>query len=108
MIVGRLLLGVGPASGSASMTSVGAAKSLEASDVVEVAVAPEPELLGEVGVTRSFESIGIVLLIVTVTTEGSVESVGDTVITYALASVVGCGGAGLLEVALVVRSSINV
>ena len=118
MIVGRLLLGVGPESGSASTTSVGIAKSLEmsdavevsdaveASDVVEVAVAPES--LGDVGVTGSFEIIGIVLLIVTVTTKGSVGSVGDTVITDVLTSVViGGAGAGAVEMALVVRSSIQ-
>jgi hypothetical protein len=51
-----------------------------------------------------------VLLIVTVTIEGSVGSVGDSVMTVVRAEVIGGAGAGaeLVEVALVVRSSINV
>jgi hypothetical protein len=60
-----------------------------------------------VGVTGSFGGIGIVLLIVTVTTEGcSVESVGEIVITDVLTSFVDNARAGLVEVDVVAVSSV--
>jgi hypothetical protein len=63
-------------------------------------------LLGDIGVAGSFGGIGIVLLIVTVTTEGcSVESVGEIVITDVLTSFIG-GATGLAEVDVVARSSV--
>lgn len=65
------------------------------------------ELLEDVGVTLSPESIGIVLFIVMVTTKGSVESVGDSVLTVVRAQVIDAVGAGSVEVALAVRSNIN-
>lgn len=66
-------------------------------------------MLKDFGVTLSFEGIGVVFLIVTVTTEGSVGSVGDCVMTVVRAEVIEGADAGLFEVALVViRSSINV
>lgn len=60
------------------------------------------------GATGRIEDIGIVLLIVTVTTEGPVGSVGDTVITDVLTSVVAGAGNGLVDLALVAGLSINV
>jgi len=108
MIVGRWLSALVLDSGSVSTVSVDVATSLGVSDAVEIAVAIEP--LGDVGVKSSFEGIGIVLLIVTVTIEDSVGSVGDSVMTVVRAEVIGGASAGaeLVEVALVVRSSINV
>lgn len=67
------------------------------------------ELLEDVNVTLSLssEGIGVELLIVTVTTEGSVESVGDSVMTVVRAQVICRAGAGSVEVALVVRSVVD-
>ena len=45
-------------------------------------------------------------LIVIVTIEGSVGSVGDTVMTNVLTSVLGGAGAGTVDVDLVARSSV--
>jgi hypothetical protein len=92
MVVGRLFLEVVVMFRCVSTGSVGAARSLEVPDAVDIAVAVE--LLRDVGVTGSFEGIGIVLLIVIVTIEGSVESVGDSIITDVLASVIGGAGTG--------------
>jgi hypothetical protein len=64
-------------------------------------------LLEDGGVTLSSGIIGIVLLIVMVTTEGSVESVGDCVLTVVRAQVIDAVGSGLVEVAMAVRSNIT-
>jgi hypothetical protein len=108
MVVGRLLLEVVVEFRCVSTGSGGAVKSLDVPDVVEIAVSLET--LGDVDVTGSLEAIGFVLLIVTVTMEGSVESVGETVITDVLAPVA-CGAdssSELEEIALVEVSLVEV
>ena len=67
------------------------------------------ELLEDVGVTLSLssEGIGVGLLNVTVTIEGLVGSVGDSVWTVVRAQIIDGGVAGVVEVALAVTSSVN-
>lgn len=103
MIVGRLLLEVVVEFRWVSTGSVGAALSLEAPDAT--GIAGSLELFGDVSVAGSFGGIGTVLLIVTVMTEGSVESVGEIVITDVLTSFIG-GATGLVEVEVVAISSV--